>query len=1270
MVVRGNSKKSDDRAHSAAGKDSNSSVSDSTDNEAVGSNGESSSSSGSSDGGNKLKGAEKRKKRKIPSSQVHQSMSDNGASSALQHLQQCLSSGATSGEEEAGAAPALPPLQPKSSHSSKPQSKKGAGGGEKASRKFKKSQKKSSIVDVEMEEKSEDDSKVVDGGGSSKSDGILLTERGFLVPCGTGKKRKTMELFENYLFRPKRSKTDYTAHYYKEPASKNSSFDSDNDNQMSSTSLSLDESTVMTATSNTVKDDHSDDSASHAAKDPQSSRRESRRKRPSTTSESSEDSFSRPDLREKRKGQSNDRSLASDFEGKELESGGMMDDSNTGDDSICASSKSGVGKATMELDETLEAKAEEGDGVNSKMQQPPPPREERGRRKKGKAERRVVNVGPAVSMESQLEGNPSVSLTKMLTDRETDKSVEKAIDGVLDKGTDRSSDRCTDRGADRCMDRGTDASSEREAFSSPGNETPFESDVDPFEKEKRKKRETRKKKTKKKQKKNSALLPSHRRSDNNKDDDSEDEMSNAPPPVSDVVSLRNRTRRLSPPRVDLDSKKKKNVDSVQRSTEDALNPSSPPPPPSNPPTAASKKKKKKKPDSLQEVEDKSSLVSEESTSKSSSVAKKKKKNKSQQRESSPEGGLQIPDVCAQMPSEQQSSGEEAVARKSTRECVRRKDTPGQPKDGNSKDSSASDMEVPDDVIMSPPPPPPPPPSKKKKSKRQSGEVENDDEATKAIPKDGFLDDGDNDDVFNEQNAPTPLKENKKTKRKNIYASDPLDLEEEGLKETEVKEVGRKKNKRQKKKKISTATVVEDGEDKKIAVDDKEKNEEAESDDGLYIETMSERVANDEDADDDNIDLLGKDVDLPWASPTKRASKKPAKKKTAGKKKKEGDVEETLPFEANDSTKTKKKTSRLSEALPDDMTDDATMTAALVGKNNKKSKSRPKRKTREDVEGVEEAPDIKTDESLSFSSPAYSRDDLSEETHRPDELLGASIEKSDLSSEEDPSTTSSADRKQQQRPARPKRPRTSNAKAAPQRLLDEISFSTDGESDPQQQNTSKETSLKESILLKAQMSTTAASNCSMPSLGDSKCFIEGSSSSSSISTTMSPVKNLSRKCILQDLENEELDVLYKLGCFSPAYHESKETDPPRCFSPCELLLGGDDDEDPKLEEEDDRKEKENNIDEKFESDDVFLAATYVQLPKPDEDEKNTLQNTVGEQKEEVVEDKVKEKLHKKKPKHGLSHSPIDENHKKSGKSDRKKSSKKSKSPRRGGNHTLV
>ena len=143
------------------------------------------------------------------------------------------------------------------------------------------------------------------------------------------------------------------------------------------------------------------------------------------------------------------------------------------------------------------------------------------------------------------------------------------------------------------------------------------------------------------------------------------------------------------------------------------------------------------------------------------------------------------------------------------------------------------------------------------------------------------------------------------------------------------------------------------------------------------------------------------------------------------------------------------------------------------------------------------------------------------------------------------------------------------------------------------------------------------------------------------------KNLGRKYILQDLENEELDVLYKLGCFSPAFKEVRESEPPRCVSPREFYSDGGEDnyDDPAILGSGNAEqggECEGRRDEQYEltSTDridverAFLETKETDLLMPIQVPSSTL-------------------------------SDLNEGVKKSSKSDRKKSSKKSKSPRRSG-----
>jgi hypothetical protein len=43
-----------------------------------------------------------------------------------------------------------------------------------------------------------------------------------------------------------------------------------------------------------------------------------------------------------------------------------------------------------------------------------------------------------------------------------------------------------------------------------------------------------------------------------------------------------------------------------------------------------------------------------------------------------------------------------------------------------------------------------------------------------------------------------------------------------------------------------------------------------------------------------------------------------------------------------------------------------------------------------------------------------------------------------------------------------------------------------------------------------------------------------------------------KDIIDDFDNDELDVLYKMGCFSPAFSEVRDVEPPRCSSPTDQM----------------------------------------------------------------------------------------------------------------------
>ena len=294
-------------------------------------------------------------------------------------------------------------MTPRSTSPAKAGSKKTMNANEKGKKTKRQTAEKRAAVEASA---SEDNADALQRGNTSPKTNektetdILLTERGFLVPCGTGKKRKTMELFENYLFRPKRSKTDYTAHYYKEaPSSKNSSFDSDIEAQ-----LRTGESTMPEA-------HDGDDDDHHVTKDATS--RPLRRPRPTTTSESSEDSTAA------RISGTHARTLASDFE----ERGGGASQVVTGDGWPAESMEEGLGRrnkardsVSADLDDTLEASQDHG-AAPSPSTRPPMPmaerREERGRRKKGKAERRIVAAGPifAPDVPPEMDAEAATKLT-------------------------------------------------------------------------------------------------------------------------------------------------------------------------------------------------------------------------------------------------------------------------------------------------------------------------------------------------------------------------------------------------------------------------------------------------------------------------------------------------------------------------------------------------------------------------------------------------------------------------------------------------------------------------------------------------------------------------------------------------------------------------------------------------------------------------------------------------------------------------------------------
>ena len=262
--------------------------------------------------------------------------------------------------------------------------------------------------------------------------------------------------------------------------------------------------------------------------------------RPSTTSESSEDSLVHSN-------KDNSRSLTWDLD-KQVVNDDDTDDKGVGISpsrrrhDVLRGGPSSM-STTADLDETLEAK--DGDlqlhGVGKKLRQHHSPSqqqpessqqqqqqqtasqdrsskgEERGRRKKGKAERRIV--APSLPCASAIAAPTSLTETvKMgLADNAVvDASVPSDFPTVREETTaSLSSSTPTSSFAQppptsslsSKHHRGLDPSSEREAFSSTGNETPFESDVDPHEeKEKRKKNESRKRKTKRKRRPSTSWL--------------------------------------------------------------------------------------------------------------------------------------------------------------------------------------------------------------------------------------------------------------------------------------------------------------------------------------------------------------------------------------------------------------------------------------------------------------------------------------------------------------------------------------------------------------------------------------------------------------------------------------------------------------------------------------------------------------------------------------------------------------------------------------------